>query len=149
MSYEERNAWAAMLVNVLIVGYFGWKVITMNADGAFAGPDGPTIWARTVLWMIPASIVATIVLTIVFNIAAGVAARGENPDYTTDERDKRFSARSMITAMIVISLGWLGGLILLAMGGAVLVTLNVVLFGFAAGSFASDVTKIFFYRRGY
>ena len=149
MSYEERNAWAAMLVNVMIVTYFGWKVFTMNAEGAFAGENGPVIWAQTVLWMIPVSIVATIVLTIVFNIAASIAANDENPDFTTDERDKRFSARSMIAAMIVISVGWIGGLVLLAMGGAVLVTLNVVLFGFAAGSFASDVTKIFFYRRGY
>ncbi len=149
MSYEERNAWAAMVVNVMIVAYFGWKVLTMSAEGAFDGADGPMIWAQTVLWMIPASIVATIILTIVFNIAAGIAARGEDPDFTTDERDQRFSARSMIASMIVISIAWLGGMVLLAMGGAVLVMLNILLFGFAAGSFASDVTKIFFYRRGY
>lgn len=149
MSYEERNAWVELIANVLIVSFFAYRVWTMNGEGAFDGSDGLTVWAQTVLWMIPISIVVTVVLTILVNVAAGVVARDHDPDFTSDERDKRFSGRGMIAAMVVSSAGLLIALGHLALGGSAFFALNIILFSFAAASFSSDVLKIFFYRRGY
>ena len=149
MNYEERNAWVSLVTGLLVAGYFLQKVMAMHGAGEFAGPDGLTVWAQTVLWMIPASIVLTIVLTILVNIGAGIITQDHNPDFTTDERDKRFSGRAILAAMIVASAGLLIALGHLALGGAVFLALNVILFGFAAGSLFSDALKIFFYRRGY
>ena len=149
MPYEERNAWVALIANVLIVSWFGWKVWTMSADGAFDGPDGLALWARTVLWMIPVSIVATIILSILFSIGASIATRDTDPSFVSDERDKRFSARGMIATMVVVSAGLIGGLVLLAFGGSAFVALNLILFSFAFGAFVSEALRLYFYRRGY
>ncbi|MBU1173823.1 MAG: hypothetical protein KKH72_00330 [Alphaproteobacteria bacterium] len=149
MNYEERNTWVSLVTGILVVGYFLGKVLAMNENGEFAGVDGLTVWARTVLWMIPVSIVLTIVLTILVNIAAGIAEKDHDPDFTSDERDKRFSGRGMIAAMVVSSIGLLAALGHLALGGDAFLAFNVILFTFAAASLSSDVLKLFFYRRGY
>jgi hypothetical protein len=149
MSYEERNAWVELFANVLIISFFGYRVWTLSGEGAFGGANGLTVWARTVLWMIPVSIVVTIVLTILFNIGAAVAMRDHDPGFVSDERDKRFGSRGMIAAIVVASAGWVIGLVLLALGGTALVTFNVILFAFAFGAFASQAVRLYFYRRGY
>jgi hypothetical protein len=149
MSYEERNTWVELIANVVIVAWFGHRVWTLNGEGAFDGADGLTVWAQTVLWMIPISIVMTVVLSILFNIGASVAMRDHDPSFISDERDKRFGSRGMMVAMGVASTGLILGLVLLALGGTALVTLNVVLFAFAFGAFASQAVRLYFYRRGY
>lgn len=146
MSYEERNTVAAIVVNLCVVAFFAWLIMSMYGDGAFAGDEGLAVWARTVLWVIPASVVASIVVTILFNIVFSIATQDEDPDTTVDERDRSISIKGMRVTMIVASAGFIGALALLALGWSPLIGLNVILAGFALGDLGGSVTRMALYR---
>ena len=148
MGYEERNTLVAIFVNVSVVAGFVWLILSMQGEGAFAGSDGLTVWARTVLWIIPASIVATIVITIVFNIVFAIATREADVDTVVDERDRSISILGMRVTMVVASVGFIGALVMLAVGWPVFLALNLILAGFALGDLCGSLTRLFLYRRG-
>jgi len=149
MTHEERNNLIAIVTSLLINGWLGWRVWTLYQAGEFAGPDALMLWARTVLWVIPASVVLTIILTIVFTILFAIATRDENPDFTVDERDKNFGRRGMIAAMVVASGGFLLAVGLLALGWTAFAAFNILYAGFALASLAGNVVTLGSYRRGY
>jgi CHASE2 domain-containing sensor protein len=118
----------------------------MYGEGAFAGDEGLAVWARTVLWVIPASVVASIVVTILFNIVFSIATQDEDPDTTVDERDRSISIKGMRVTMVVASAGFIGALAMLALGWSPLIGLNVILAGFALGDLSGSVTRMALYR---
>lgn len=148
MSYEERNTLVAIFVNVGVVAGFVWLIVSMQGEGAFAGGDGLRVWARTVLWIIPVSIVATIVVTIIFNIVFAIATREMDPDTVVDERDRSISIMGMRVTMVVASVGFIGALGALAVGWPAFIALNIILAGFALGDLCGSLTRLVLYRRG-
>lgn len=149
MTYQERNNLVAIFNNLIVSGYFAWRIYGMYLEGAFDGPDGLTIWAQTVLWVIPVSIIASIILTIVFNILFAIAARDPNPEMVSDERDRQFGARSIVTAVIVASAGFILALVVLALGLDGFYALNLILVGFVLADLIGSLVKLVSYRRGY
>jgi len=149
MTHEERNTYVAIFTNLFVMGYFIMRLIRLDGEGAFDAPDGLAVWAQTVLWIIPASIVMTIVLTIVFNILFAIATREESPSFVVDERDKMIGRRGMMATIFVASGGFILALIALAFGWTAFFALNVILFAFAGGDLFGSLFKLFFYRRGY
>lgn len=149
MTYTERNNFVAIFNNLVVSGYFVWRILGMYQQGAFDGPDGLALWAQTVLWVIPISIAATIVLTILFNIVFAIAVRESNPEMVSDERDKLFGNRAMLTTMAVASAGFILSLVILALGWTAFLALNLILAGFALADFAGNIVKLVSYRRGY
>lgn len=149
MTLEERNNLVAIFNNLIVSGYFAWRIFGMHLEGAFAGSDGLAIWAQTVLWVIPISIVASIVLTIVFNIIFAIAVRDPNPEMVSDERDRQFGRRSIITSVFVASAGFIFSLVILALGWDVFLALNVILVGFVLADLIGSLVKFASYRRGY
>ncbi|SFR34650.1 hypothetical protein SAMN04488005_0686 [Yoonia tamlensis] len=148
MSYEERNTVAGLITSLIVLVYFGGRIWGTWADGGFDGPDGLTLWARTVLWMIPACVVVTIVVTILFNIGHAIFTGTANPSFVTDERDAHIGKRAMQLSMVLISAGFLLALGVLAIGASALVVLNLILASFALGAVASEVFKLAAYRFG-
>ena len=148
MTYEERNNLVAILTNILVMGWLTARLLGMNGEGAFGGPDGLAVWAQTVLWVIPASVGVTIIATILFNILFAIATRDENPSFIIDERDRQIAIRGMVTTMIVASAGFIGALIALAFGWTALLALTVILYGFAAGDLIGSIVKLVLWRRG-
>jgi hypothetical protein len=149
MTHEEKNTLVALVTNLLVTGFFAIRLIQMYQAGAFDGADSLVVWARTVLWMIPVSIVVTIVLMILFQIGFAIATRDAKPSFIIDERDKQFSRWSYIATIVVAGAGWMVALILLAFGLSAFAALNIVLFAFGAGDLASHLVKLYRYRRGY
>lgn len=149
MTYEDRNNFVAIFNNLIVSGYFVWRIYGMYLEGAFEGPDGLAIWAQTVLWVIPISIVASIILTILFNIFFAIASRDHNPETVSDERDRQFGRRSIITAVIVASAGFILALVILALGWDVFYALNLILVGFVLADLLGSLVKFISYRRGY
>lgn len=148
MSYEERNAVISIIVTILGNGYIFLRLRDLAASGAFDGPDALQLFARTVLWIIPICIVLMIVATILFNILFAIVTLDENPDFTTDERDKAFQARGMMVTMVISSFGFIGALIALALGRDALFAFVVLYAVFVVGSFIGDMTKLVSYRVG-
>lgn len=150
MTYEERNNLVAIFTNLMVCGYFIQQITSKFAAGVFDGPDGVAVWAQTVLWVIPASIVATIVVTIVFNILFAIAARDPNPEMVSDERDKMFGNRAMLTVTMVASAGFIMALVMLAFfNWSAFLALNLTLAGFALADLLGNIVKFVSYRRGY
>lgn len=147
MTHSEKNTIASFLSTLLVTGIFAWILWRMADDGRFAGPDGLTAWARTVLWMMPVGIIATIAATIGFNILAAVAERDPSPSFVVDERDRMIGSAGMKVAMCVASTGFILAIITLALGWTALAILNLILFSFAAADLLSSLAKLILYRR--
>lgn len=62
MAYEERNAWAGLIVTVIVMTAYV-VVILQQAAG---GPLADVVWWPTMLWTIGAGIAGTILLSIVW-----------------------------------------------------------------------------------
>jgi len=147
MSFGERTIISELLANAVIVVLFIVVLASRNAQGAFAGPDGLTVWARLVLWMIPAAILAGIVVTLLFTLAHRLIT-GEPSDTLTDERDRLIAGLGWKVTMIVTATGFVAALGALAAGLTVFSVLNLMLASFAAGDTAGNLAKLIAYRRG-
>jgi len=148
MSYQERNTLVAIFVNVSVMAGFAWLIWTRYGEGAFAEADGLAIWAQTVLWIIPASIVATIVVTIVFSIVFAIATREADADTVVDERDRSIGIKGMRVTMVVASAGFIGAMVALAVGWPAFAAFNIILAGFALGDLLGSATRLVLYRGG-
>lgn len=148
MTHEERNTIFALLVNVLVNGYIIIKLLGLSSAGAFAGPDALQVFARTVLWVIPISIVATLVFTVLGNILIAIILREPKPDFTVDERDKQFQMRAMGATLFGAAAGFIIALIGLAFGWSALTAFLVLYFSFAGGDFFGNIVKFLSYRCG-
>ena len=74
MAYEERNAWAGLIVTVIVMTAYV-VVILQQAAG---GPLADVVWWPTMLWTIGAGIAGTILLSIVWGIVAGARDQADH-----------------------------------------------------------------------
>lgn len=149
MAYQDRNTVVSIFVNLLTIAYVVSQLISMQADGLFDGPDAANVWARMVVWVIPISIAATIIGTILFNIGFAIATGQESPSFVVDERDRHFERRGSFAVIAGAGIGFVTGIVALAMDYSALVGLNIMYFGMAAGALGSDLVRFASYRRGY
>ncbi|CUJ37620.1 hypothetical protein [Cognatishimia activa] len=149
MNFTDRNTVVSIFVNLTMITYVIYKLVAMNAAGAFDGPDAVNVWARMVIWLIGYSIVATIVGTILFNIVHSIVTNQANPSFVVDERDRMFERRGAFAVIGGAGVGFVGAIIALAMNYSALVGFNIMYFGMAAGALGSDLVRFASYRRGY
>ena len=148
MTYQDRNNVVSILVNIIVNGYIILRLLNMNTDGAFGGPDAANVWARTVVWAIPIGIGAVIIGTILFNIGFAIVTGNPKPSFVVDERDRLFERRSMMPPLIFATFGFLAAIILMAFGWSALFAFNVIYFSMAAGSLIGDMVRFISYRIG-
>jgi hypothetical protein len=146
MNSEERNIWAALISGLMVNAYFFHRLWTMFHDGASLAPDGLQIWARMIIWAIPASIVATITLTILLSIGAGIVT-GEKPGPAIkDERDRLFQLWGLGVTMAATVVGFITAVGLLALGQSGFLAFTCVYLGCALGDMAGNALKLLLYR---
>lgn len=148
MSKEDRDAIISIVMNLGVNGWMLLKLRAMSQAGAFDGADALQVWARTVIWIVPASIVVMIVLTILWAIVAGIM----NPDDATselvDERDRMFRIRGMAVTMVVGSFGFVAAIGALAWGWSAVAGFTLIYVGFTIGDLAGNLVKFASYRIG-
>src|SRR4051812_19758082 len=85
MVYEERNAWAGLIISPISMIVYVVLVLQKAAGGPLTDVD----WFPLMLWVIGGSIVAVIILSIVWGIIAGA----KDPDGVgrSDIRDRDIS----------------------------------------------------------
>jgi hypothetical protein len=149
MSYEERNAVCGILICFVYWAIMLSVLLRKSAAGQFDGSDGLAHWAQAVLWLILIGIGVAIVMTILFNIGYAIVTGEKKADFLRDERDTLIGLRGIQATLIVLSTGIVGAFIALAFGASILMVLNMVLAACALSSFASDVTRLILYRRGF
>lgn len=147
MSFSERTVLAELLTSLTVIALFCWYVVSQYAAGAYDGADWAMVWARHVLWMIPAGIVIAIAVSILFALVWR-AVTGEDPDELIDERDRLIASFGWKVNAIAAAVGFFAALVWLASGGSVFATLNLMLAAFAACDVVSSLAKLLRYRFG-
>lgn len=147
MSFAERTIWAEITSTLAVIALFVWLILRAQATGRFDGPDGLMLWARQVLWMIPAGILVAILVSVVMAIGYRIVT-GEDPDELTDERDRAIAGFGWQVTTIAASAGFVAALAALALGASTFAALNGMLAAFALGDTAGNLAKLIRYRLG-
>ena len=147
MSHDERNVLTELLTNLVIITLFVLVLFRGTMAGSFDGPQGPQVWAVVVLKLIGVSIVVGIVLAVLSAILWHIIT-GERSALTKDERDRAIAGIGWRWAMIGSAIGFVGGIIALAMGQGVIFALNLMLAGCALGDTFGNIAKFRAYRLG-
>lgn len=142
MVYEERNAWAGLIVGVLVIG--GYVVVMMQQ--ASGGGVTEIDWLPPMLWTIGIGIVATIVLSIAWGMIAGA----KDPDGVgkSDVRDRDISRMGSRVEQAFVVIAGLGVIALCAVDADVFWIANTMFAGFAVAALVGSVARVVAYRRG-
>ncbi|GAA1221307.1 hypothetical protein F6W70_01725 [Microbacterium maritypicum] len=142
MVFEERNAWAGLIVSpIVMVAYV--VLVLQNAGG---GPLTDVDWFPLMLWVIGGGIVATIVVSIGWGLIAGI----KDPDGVgrSDIRDRDISRMGGRVEQGFVVIAGLGVIALCAVGADVFWIANTMFAGFAVSAFIGCIARVIAYRRG-
>ena len=142
MVYEERNAWAGLIVSPISMIVYVALVLQQAGGGPLTDVD----WFPLMLWVIGASIVATIILSIAWGIMAGA----KDPDGVgrSDIRDRDISRMGGRVEQAFVVIAGLGVIGLCAVGADVFWIANTMYAGFAVAALVGGVARVIAYRRG-
>ncbi|HHS88982.1 MAG TPA: hypothetical protein ENJ26_01275 [Rhodobacteraceae bacterium] len=149
MSFQEKNAYAALAKTILIFGYFAFRMVQFHLDGRLAGPEAASLVGKSFLVLMAAAIVAYIVLTILFDIGFAIAQKDPKPDFTVDERDRLIELKGMRAFLAIFVMGFVASMAALALGATPVAALLAMIFAMFLGALADDIAKLYHYRRGF
>lgn len=142
MVYEERNAWAGLIVSPIALVVY----IVLVLQQAGGGPLTAVDWFPLMLWTIGGGIVATIVISIVWGILAGM----RDPDGVgrSDIRDRDIGRMGGRVEQAFVVIAGLGVIALCAVGADVFWIANTMYLGFAVSALVGGIARVIAYRRG-
>lgn len=142
MVYEERNAWAGVILTPISLVVYIVLVLQQAAGGPLTDVD----WFPLMLWVIGVSIVATIVLSIVW----GMIAHAKDPEDAgrSDIRDRDISRLGGRVEQAFLVIAGLGVIVLCAVGADVFWIANTMYAGFAVAALVGSIARVIAYRRG-
>lgn len=142
MVYEERNAWAGLIVSPIVMVVYVVLVLQQAAGGPLTGVD----WFPLMLWVIGGGIVATIILSVGWGIIAGM----KEPDGVgrSDIRDRDISRMGGRVEQGFVVVAGLGVIALCAVGADVFWIANTMFAGFAVSALVGGIARVIAYRRG-
>jgi len=164
MSYQEKRTVVTVLTGILIlIAYCIYAFGKVNAGVESA--EDLKFWAFAMLLFIGIGIVANIIIQIVFHIllSIGIAIKEQiqngsvnddeiektlELDMVEDEMDKLIGLKSMRIGFVVAGIGFVSGLISLAMDYSPAVMINIIFISFNVGSILEGITQIYYYRKG-
>ncbi len=148
MPFGLKSTWFQMATLIAVIVWFLLRFSNRYAAGVFNGPEGLAALGKMVLWFIAATIVGMIAAHIIGLIVLAIAEGGQEPDTTTDERDKMIEARGDRVSNGLSGVGFLGGILLMTFGYAVPVVIAAMFVGCLAGAVVGNVVKLFAYAEG-
>jgi hypothetical protein len=142
MVYEERNAWAGLIVSPIALVVYVVLVLQQAGGGPLTAVD----WFPLMLWTIGGGIVATIVISIVWGILAGM----KDPDGAgrSDIRDRDIGRMGGRVEQAFVVIAGLGVIALCAVGADVFWIANTMYLGFAVSALVGGIARVIAYRRG-
>lgn len=142
MVYEERNAWAGLVVTLVAMTVY----VVVVLQEAAGGPLTEVVWWPIMLWTIGGSIVVTIVLSILWGLAAGM----RDPDGVgrSDQRDRDIARMGARVGQSFLVIAGLAVIVLCAVEADWFWIANTMFLGFALSAFVGGVASVIAYRRG-
>ena len=160
MDYQQKKSIVNIVQAAALLAVYGIYVFN-KLNGGVVGWEDTHFFAVTMLKFIGIGVVITIIIQILFHIALSVSIAvkernkesGEiesaiNAAMVEDERDKLIDLKSTRISAIAFMMGFIAGLVLLALGHPVAMMLNLVFFAGGLGTIAEEVTKLVYYRAG-
>ena len=148
MNPEERNIWASLASSLLVNPWFMHRIWVMFHDGTSTLPNGLQLWAQTMIWVVPTTIVTSILLTILAGALHGVVTGERHATFLKDERDKTFQLWGLGATLIVVVLGFLFSIGLLAYGASGFAAFTVIYLTMFLADIAGNLLKLALYRTG-
>lgn len=147
MSYQEKENIMSLISSILILGLYSLYVYNKYLDGNPDLINDFQFWGKTFLILIPVTIVAQIIIHIVFAIINKIVVDEEPPSFT-DERDKLIELKAIKISHWIFVIGFFQAMLTQSLGMQPWVMfISLISAGFIA-SIASNVAKIWFYRKG-
>ncbi len=142
MVFEERNAWAGLILTPLVMILY----VVLVLQDAGGGPLTDVDWFPLMLWVIGGGIVVTIAVTIGWGLIAGI----KDPDGVgrSDIRDRDISRMGGRVEQGFVVIAGLGVIALCAVGADVFWIANTMFAGFAVSAFIGCIARVIAYRRG-
>lgn len=147
ITIQEKQVLVSVISSILILGFYSLYVYQKYIAGNPETLNDFKFWGRTFLFLIPVSIVVQISIHIVFAIINKIITNEDFPSIT-DERDKLIELKAIRISHWIFIIGFV-----LSMGALTLNMQPYVMFitlifsGFIA-SIASEIAKLYFYRKG-
>ncbi|MBT2483624.1 MULTISPECIES: hypothetical protein [unclassified Microbacterium] len=142
MVYEERNAWAGLVVSPLTLLAYVVLVLQQAAGGPVTAVD----WFPLMLWVIGGSIVASIILSILWGMIAGA----KDPDGVgrSDIRDRDIGRMGSRVEQAFVVIAGLGVIALCGFGADVFWIATTMFVGFVVAAIVGGIARVIAYRRG-
>ncbi len=145
MSHQEKQSIVSLIVGILIsVIYF--VIVFLRYDVNSLANDF-RFWATVILIYVLIQIVMRIILNIILAIVTKIMDNEDIPTIS-DEMDKLIDLKSTRNNSIVFGAGFLLSMLLIAFGVPLVVMFYVFLFATFTASVVSDISMIYFYRKG-
>ncbi|MGF1586095.1 MAG: hypothetical protein ACFCUM_12270 [Bacteroidales bacterium] len=147
MSIQEKQVILSLFNTILVLVIYSIWLYNRHLSVTPEVINDFSFWGRIFVVLVPVMIGVQIVMHILFHIVNAIISREHVPD-KEDERDKLIELKSIRLSHWIFIAGFF-----LAMGSQALSMQPWVMFvllissGFIAGM-ASDIAKIFYYRRG-
>lgn len=148
MFYQEKRSFVFLFNNIVVMGLYSLYVFHRYRDIILNTPNDFRFWGKTVLILVPVSIIACTIIFIIFNIINKIATDEDMP-VITDERDRMIELKAIRVSHGIFIFGFF-----LAMGSQVvgmqpyIMLLTLVASGFIAAC-GDEITKIYLYRKGF
>ncbi len=146
MSYQEKRSILNMISTLLISGIYFWYIFRGDPIAGMTSDELLYFWGKSILILIPVTIVAKIIIAIVFAVGNTVATREKIP--STDERDKLIELKSLRNSRYMFGLGFILAMVALSMNMSVNVMFVVIVLAGVVSEIVENASQLYFYRKG-
>ncbi|MCK6576839.1 MAG: hypothetical protein L6Q98_01910 [Anaerolineae bacterium] len=147
MSYQERRAIVSVLSTAVIWGLYFSYMLQRYPEGNAYSPEVFKYWGTVFAILIPVTIVARILIIVLFSILNTIATRVEEPEFT-DERDRLISLKATRNSTLVFIVGFALGMTTLAFDIPPVAMFIVFFISGVVSEMVSELSELYFYRRG-
>lgn len=164
MSLQEKRSLFSVITGIILLMAYGIYVMGKLQSGSVDSED-IKFWANAMLLFIGIGIVVSIITQIIFHIVSAIMIAIKekminqdtsdeevekiiNTEMMSDEMDKLIELKSMRVGFIFSGIGFVCGLIALALNYSPVVMLNMVFASFSLGSILEGFQQFLYYRKG-
>ena len=148
MSYQERSSTVSLMSSLLIFGYYLVNVFQMVQAGGVNSTSVFSLWGTIIVLAIIINILSNIITHIVFAIIYAIRTN-EEERLISDERDKLIGLKGTRNAYLIFGLGVFVSMATLVFNMSPLVMFNLLIFFGMAAEIVGDLSRLYFYRRGF
>ncbi|GAB5415933.1 MAG: hypothetical protein Crog4KO_07140 [Crocinitomicaceae bacterium] len=147
MSTQEKKAVFNLITTIAFMGGYVFYTFGIYGDINIPQIDTPSFWGEFMLIMMGVTIVLKIVSYIIFYSIMTQLNKDEDLEFE-DDYDKQIEMRSDRNSHHLFMLGFIGSLIPLAMGQSIANMFIILLSAGLISSIVSDLSKLYYYKKG-